>query len=199
MAVNGWKKEIEGYTSIVGNTSPFGTAGHRLRHAADATAMACRHCECTSAAQGNPNDAPVRVDQRQNTSELITLDGWEVTYVQPLDFLLQGAGFSMNYTHIDQKSEGGLPGAASSAITGLSPFTYNVTAFYENYGFSGRLMCSVRDAFIEFLGNNENNIAGRQLCPEAQVPGCVVQLQAAEGNGGLRSASSCRTSSTSSC
>ena len=26
--------------------------------------------------------------------------------MQPLDFLLQGAGFSPNYTHIDQKSEG---------------------------------------------------------------------------------------------
>jgi hypothetical protein len=106
------------------------------------------------------NDALVRVDQRQNTSEVITLDGWEVTYVQPLDFVLQGAGFSVNYTHIDQKSEGGLPGAASSAVTGLSPFTYNVTAFYENFGFSGRLTWSVRDAFIEFLGNNENNIPG---------------------------------------
>ena len=39
----------------------------------------------------------------------------------------------------------------SSAITGLSPFTYNVTAFYENFGFSGRLTWSVRDAFVEFL------------------------------------------------
>jgi hypothetical protein len=109
---------------------------------------------------GNPLDAPVRIDQRQNTSEVITLTGWELTYVQPLDVLLQGAGFSANYTHIDQKSEGGLPGAPSSAITGLSPFTYNVTAFYENFGFSGRVVWSVRDAFVEFLGNNENNIAG---------------------------------------
>jgi hypothetical protein len=66
----------------------------------------------------------------------------------------------MNYTHIKQKSEGGLPGAPSSAIVGLSPYTYNVTAFYEDFGFSGRLVWSVRDTFIEFLGNNENNIPG---------------------------------------
>ena len=90
----------------------------------------------------------------------ITLKGYEVTYVQPLDMLLKGAGFTLNYTHINQKSSGGLPGAPSSAITGLSPYTYNVTAFYENYGFSGRLVYSVRDAFIEFLGNNENGIQG---------------------------------------
>ena len=106
----------------------------------------------------------------------------KLTYVQPLDFLLQGAGFSVNYTHIDQKSEGGLPGAPSSAVTGLSPFTYNVTAFYENFGFSGRLTWSVRDAFIEFLGNNENNIAGDNYAQKRSLPGCVVQLQAADGH-----------------
>jgi hypothetical protein len=100
------------------------------------------------------------VDQRFNTDELITLDGIEVTYVQPLDFLLKGSGVTLNYTHIKQKSENGLPGAASSAITGLSPFTYNVTAFYENFGFSGRVTWSVRDSFVEFLGNNENNLPG---------------------------------------
>jgi TonB-dependent receptor len=120
-------------------------------------------CGCTT---GNPANANVRVDQRQNTSELITLDGWELTYVQPLDFLLQGAGFTVNYTHIEQESEGGLPGAASSAITGLSPFTYNIAAFYENHGFSGRLTYSVRDAFVEFLGNNENNIAGNNYAQD---------------------------------
>jgi hypothetical protein len=80
--------------------------------------------------------------------------------VQPLDKLLQGLGFSLNYTHINQKSEGGLPGAPSSAIAGLSPYTYNVTGFYENHGFSGRLVYSVRDTFIDFVGNNENNIQG---------------------------------------
>jgi TonB-dependent receptor len=161
VAVNAWMKEIEGYTSIVSNTVPFGTLGIDY-----ATLPIATQNGLTSAGQGNPANAPVRVDQRQNTSELITLEGWEVTYVQPLDFLLQGAGFSMNYTHIDQKSEGGLPGAPSSAITGLSPFTYNVTAFYENHGFSGRLIYSVRDAFIEFLGNNENNIPGDNWAQE---------------------------------
>ena len=162
VALNGWQKKIEGYTTIPPNVfSPFGTLGIDYNTLPQATrdglqATANARCSCV----GNPLDAPVRIDQRQNTSELITLTGWELTYVQPLDFLLQGAGFSANYTHIDQESEGGLPGAPSSAITGLSPFTYNVTAFYENFGFSGRVVWSVRDAFVEFLGNNENNIAG---------------------------------------
>ena len=162
VALNGWQKKIEGYTTIPPNVfAPFGTLGIDYNTLPQATrdglqATANARCSCV----GNPLDAPVRIDQRQNTSELITLTGWELTYVQPLDVLLQGAGFSANYTHIDQESEGGLPGAPSSAITGLSPFTYNVTAFYENFGFSGRVVWSVRDAFVEFLGNNENNIAG---------------------------------------
>ena len=169
IAANVWQKKIEGYTTIPPNVfAPFNTLGIDFSTLPIATqnglqSTANARCGCTT---GDPLTAPVRIDQRQNTSELITLDGWELTYVQPLDFLLQGAGFSANYTHIDQKSEGGLPGAASSAITGLSPFTYNVTAFYENFGFSGRLVYSVRDAFIEFLGNNENNIAGDNWAQE---------------------------------
>ena len=161
ISVNAWQKKIEGYSTVIGTPTPFGQLGIDFATLPIATQQGLQNtanaqCGCV----GNPADARVRVDQRQNTDELITLDGWELTYVQPLDFLLQGAGFTANYTHINQKSEGGLPGAPSSAITGLSPFTYNVTAFYENFGFSGRLTWSVRDAFIEFLGNNENNIAG---------------------------------------
>jgi len=162
VSVNAWQKKIDGYSTVVGTPTPFGEIGIDYSTLPIATqsgiqSTANAQCGCTT---GNPNDAMVRVDQRQNTTELITLNGWELTYVQPLDFLLQGAGFTANYTHIDQESKGGLPGAPSSAIVGLSPFTYNLTAFYENHGFSGRLTYSVRDEFIEFLGNNENNIAG---------------------------------------
>ena len=164
IAVNAWRKEIEGYTTVIGTPTPFGQLGIEFSTLPIATQTGIQNtanAQCTPApCIGNPNNALVRVDQRQNTDELITLDGWELTYVQPLDMLLKGSGVTVNYTHIKQKSEGGLPGAPSSAITGLSPFTYNVTAFYEDFGFSGRVTWSVRDSFIEFLGNNENNIAG---------------------------------------
>ena len=157
VALNGWRKKIEGYTQIFSTPTPFGQLGIDFSTLPIATQTGLQNtanaqCGCV----GNPNDALVRVDQRRNTQELITLTGYEVTYVQPLDVLLKGAGFSVNYTHISQKSTA----AVSSAITGLSPYTYNVTAFYEDHGFSGRLSYAVRDTFIEFLGNNENNIAG---------------------------------------
>jgi len=170
IALNVWRKEIEGYTTIVSTPTPFGQLGIDYSTLPIATqsglqSTANAQCGCTT---GNPNNALVRVDQRRNTSELITLDGYEVTYVQPLDFLLQGAGFTANYTHIDQKSEGGLPNAPSSAVTGLSPYTYNVTAFYENFGFSGRLVYSVRDTYVSFLGNNENNIQGDNFAQKSE-------------------------------
>ena len=160
VALNAWKKEIEGYTTVVGTPTPFGQLGLDFATLPIATQTGLQNaanaaCQCTT---GNPNDAIVRVDQRQNTSELITLDGWEFTYVQPLDMVLQGLGFTANYTHIEQKSEGGLPGAKSSAVYGLSPYTYNLTAFYENFGFSGRLIWSVRDTFMEQFPVNENGM-----------------------------------------
>ncbi len=160
VALNAWRKEIEGYTTVVGTPTPFGELGLDFATLPIATQTGLQNaansaCQCTT---GNPNDAMVRVDQRQNTSELITLNGWEFTYVQPLDMLLQGAGFSVNYTHIEQKSEGGLLGAKSSAIYGLSPYTYNVTAFYENFGFSGRIIWSVRDVFMEQFPLYENGM-----------------------------------------
>jgi TonB-dependent receptor len=172
VAVNAWQKTIEGYTTIPPNVrAPFGSLGIDVNTLPQATqdgllATATAQCTGVPGCVPNRNDAMVRIDQRGNTDEIVTLDGWEVTYVQPLDFLLKGAGFTANYTHIKQTSEGGLPGAASSAITGLSPFTYNLTAFYENFGFSGRLTYSVRDAFVEFLGNNENNIFGDNYAQE---------------------------------
>ena len=155
IAASFWAKKLDGFTTIVGTDVPFGELGidiNSLPPAAQAS-LATR-------GNGNPNAALVRVNQRQNTSEVIHLYGWELTYVQPLDFMLQGAGVSFNYTNISQYSTGGLPGAPSSAVTGLSPYTYNITAFYENHGFSGRLAYSVRDDYVAFLGNNDQNIAG---------------------------------------
>jgi len=155
VAASFWAKRLDGFTSTVGVDVPFSTLGidyNSLPPAAQAS--------LTTRGNGNPQNALVRVNQRQNTDEVIHLYGWELTYVQPLDFMLQGSGVSINYTNISQYSTGGLPNAPSSAVTGLSPYTYNVTAFYENHGFSGRVAYSVRDDYLSFLGNNDQNIAG---------------------------------------
>ena len=162
IATNVWAKRLTGYTSIVGTDVPFGTLGIDFNSLAIAaqSSLITRAQAQTGGASSDPNIALVRVNQRQNTSEVINLYGFELTYNQPLDFLLQGSGVAINYTHVSQYSTGGLPGAPSSAVTGLSPYTYNVTAFYEDHGFSGRLSYAVRDTYVSFLGNNDQNIAG---------------------------------------
>lgn len=161
-AANVWVKSLEGFTQIRNTNVAFGTLGidfNSLPIAAQSS-LRTRALAQTDGASDDPNIALVRVDQRQNTEETIKLYGIELTYNQPLDFLLQGAGLTLNYTNISQYSVGGPPGAPSSAVTGLSKYTYNATVFYENHGFMGRLSYAFRDAYINFLGNNENNIPG---------------------------------------
>jgi TonB-dependent receptor len=160
IATNVWAKRLEGYTSIVGTDVEFGTLGIDINSLAAAAISSLETRAFNRTGIADANLALVRVNQRQNTSEVIHLYGFELTYNQPLDFLLQGSGLAINYTHVSQYSTGGLPGAPSSAVTGLSPYTYNVTAFYENHGFSGRLSYAVRDTYVSFLGNNDQNIAG---------------------------------------
>jgi TonB-dependent receptor len=121
IALNAWRKEIEGYTTVIGTPTPFGQLGIDYSTLPIATQTACRTPRMPSAVHyGNRERLPWCASTSVRTPTSITLTV-EVTYVQPLDFLLQGPGFTLNYTHIDQKSEGGLPGAPSSAITGLSP------------------------------------------------------------------------------
>jgi TonB-dependent receptor len=162
VATNVWAKRLEGYTSIVGTDVTFGSLGIDPNTLAQAArdSLEARALAVSNGTSNDVNIAPVRVNQRQNTSEVIHLYGFELTYNQPLDFLLQGSGVAINYTRVTQYSTGGLPGAPSSAVVGLSPYTYNVTAFYENHGFSGRLSYAVRDTYISFLGNNDQNVAG---------------------------------------
>ncbi len=162
VAANVWVKSLEGFTTIRNTNVAFGTLGidfNSLPVAAQSS-LRTRALAQSGGVSNDPNIALVRVDQRQNTDETIKLYGLELTYNQPLDFLLQGSGLTFNYTNISQYSVGGAPGAPSSAVTGLSKYTYNVTAFYENHGFMGRLSYAFRDAYISFLGNNENNIQG---------------------------------------
>jgi tetratricopeptide (TPR) repeat protein len=76
-----------------------------------------------------PNQAHVQVHLGR------TINGIELDYSQPFDFLLEqyglpGFGITSNVTIIDQKSSGALPAIAG----GVSPLTYNATAYYDHNG-----------------------------------------------------------------
>ncbi len=66
-------------------------------------------------ARGGPGAATVNIQQQVNASGALTVNGLEVNWVQPLDFLLErvhlkGFGFSANFTLIDQFGRGAAPG-----------------------------------------------------------------------------------------
>jgi TonB-dependent receptor len=112
--------------------------------------------------RGGPNAATVNVQQQVNASGQLTIRGLEATWVQPLGRLwdpLDGFGFTVNYTHIKQTSEGA--GAPAQAF-GVSPNTYNGTIYWEKYGASIRVSYVWNAAQIN-AGFNQQGIPAAEL------------------------------------
>lgn len=176
LALNLWQKNIDGFTTIYRTTQRFDTLGIVFENLSQITRDGL-----TVLGGGDPNAALVSVSQRQNTPEIITLTGLELTLLQPLDFVLEGLGFTANYTHIDQSSRGA-PAATSgtrenpgSAVTGLSPNTYNLSVYFERAGFSSRVSYNYRDPYVAFLGP-QNNIEGNGVAAESEYLDASVSI-----------------------
>jgi TonB-dependent receptor len=108
--------------------------------------------------RGGPNSATVVLTQQVNASGKLTVTGLEFNWVQPLDFILggiglNGFGFSANATFINQTGKGAAPAVA----TGVSPFTYNITAYYEKGGISARVSTTYNQGSVA-SGSNQNGI-----------------------------------------
>jgi iron complex outermembrane receptor protein len=77
--------------------------------------------------------------------------GLELAWYQPLGM---GFGFETNYTYADAKEDKHCdPGdlaceSATDRLVGASKNTYNITGYYENYGFSARLAYTYRSNFF---------------------------------------------------
>ncbi|MDO6693124.1 TonB-dependent receptor [Aliiglaciecola sp. 3_MG-2023] len=84
------------------------------------------------------------------------LTGIEFNWQQPLDVIIEGLGFSANYTIVDadeiQASEDG----PLLTLDGLSETSYNLVAYYENDTFGARFAYNYRDEFV----NNGTNYFG---------------------------------------
>lgn len=130
-----FSKTLTGFTQTGTNTLPFLSLGipYDTLTPTQQTALDNR---------GGPSVATVTVSQQVNAGGQLEIRGFELNWVQPLDFLLDGLGFTANYTRITQEGSGA---GAPVVATGISPITYNVTAYYENFGFSGRLSYTWND------------------------------------------------------
>jgi TonB-dependent receptor len=100
----------------------------------------------------------VSVNEQFNLPGLKIINGIELGYVQPLDFLtepylgVKGFGFQGNLTIIDQKATG----VVSSIALGVAPFTYNVTGYYDDGSISARLSYNFADTSYASLSNQQS-------------------------------------------
>ena len=114
--------------------------------------------------------ATIQVTQNVNSPGMETIDGLEFGYVQPLDFLLEqhglkGLGVTGNLTIVDQSSSG----SAATHATGVAPYTYNLTGYYDNNGIMAR-MSYVFTARTYASGSNNQGV-------------CLPSTYAASGDG----------------
>jgi TonB-dependent receptor len=164
IAVNAFRKGLSGFTGPSVATQPFSFLSqygitYDTLGPTQQTALNSR---------GGPSVAQVNVTSTVNAAGLLTINGLEVNWVQPLDFLLEdwglpGFGTTANMTIVDQKGSGAAPAIAQ----GVSPFTYNVTGYYDHDGISLRLSYVWNDTQV-VSGTNQNG-----LClPSAAVSTC---------------------------
>jgi TonB-dependent receptor len=162
-----FRKMVSGFTVTATSTHPF----------SDLTAYGITYAILTQTQQtaidahGGPSQAVVVFNQQVNASGLLTVNGLEFSWVQPLNFLLApyglpGFGFSANATIIGQNGSGGTPAVAM----GVPNYTYNLVGYYEQDGLMVRLTYVDYASSIE-TSTNQNSIAAARLYgdPYAQL------------------------------
>jgi TonB-dependent receptor len=117
-----FRKNVDGFTLNQQTTVPFSSLGIAFTDLTTTQQQAIN-------GRGGPDAAVVTITKPINAQNLV-LKGIELTWQQPLDFVLHGLGFSANGTHISQRSDSGL------FAPGVAPYSYNVQGYYESYGVS---------------------------------------------------------------
>jgi TonB-dependent receptor len=156
VGVTGFHKVVNGFTVLGTNTLPFTALGVPFDSLTALQQQAINN-------RGGPNTATVTVTQQVNASGTLTIRGYELNWVQPLSFLLDGLGFTANYTRVSQKSNGS--GAPAVAI-GVSPYTYNFTGYYDHGPASVRVSYTFNADQIS-SGPNQNSVPAASLKTDA--------------------------------
>lgn len=104
--------------------------------------------------------ATILVSEPENVSGILSIDGVEFNWVQPLDFLtdrylgLQGFGWTANVTVLDTSSSGSAPIHPG----GVASLTYNVTGYYENNGYMMRFQYNWVDKSYQTGSTNNQGV-----------------------------------------
>jgi TonB-dependent receptor len=153
--VAAFRKKIEGVTTRRTTTVTFGDLA---QYGVTLDSLGAGQRAAIDGRGGNA--ALVQLNQLVNASGKLTINGLEFNWVQPLTFLVDGLGFTANYTFIDQTGEGAAPAIA----VGVPPETYNATLYYENHGVSARVsVTSALGSQGSGPSSNQSQINGAEL------------------------------------
>ena len=156
--LSAFMKNIQGFTVTTSNEVPFGSLNIPFDSLLSTQQNALND---RAAATGvSVSNLPITVNRPVNLSDL-KIKGLELTWVQPLDFLVKGLGFSANGTYLDQSSSSGL------VATGVSKYSYNLQGFYENGGLSVSLNYVWNDKSIA-VNRPQNGIQNASLRSDAR-------------------------------
>lgn len=158
VGLSAFMKNIQGFTVTTSNEVSFGSLNIPFDSLLSTQQNALND---RAAATGvSVSNLPITVNRPVNLSDL-KIKGLELTWVQPLDFLVKGLGFSANGTYLDQSSSSGL------VATGVSKYSYNLQGFYENGGLSVSLNYVWNDKSIA-VNRPQNGIQNASLRSDAR-------------------------------
>lgn len=142
IGVTGFQKNIQGFTLTQQSQVTFGSLNIPFASLQSTQQNALN--DRAALAGLAVADLPITVNRPINLQSL-KIQGIEATWVQPLDMLVKGLGFSANGTYLKQSSGSGL------VATGVPKWSYNLQGFYENEGLSVSLNYVWND---ESIGQN---------------------------------------------
>lgn len=180
-----FRKYISGFTSSTNVTQPFsylaqfGITWDSLTATQQSNLTTRWGCTSQSTCA---TAASLTVTQQVNGAGIETINGLEVGYVQPLDFVLatygvKGLGISANFTLVDQNSSGN----AATHATGVSPYTYNLTGYYEHNGIMARLSYNYSARVYASGSNTQSVCLPTTVSSTAGCPGGAYLFGAAYG------------------
>ena len=151
VALSLFNKRVAGYTFQGVNVRPFSSLGIPFE-------SLTQQQQTTLTANGGLN-APINVQQQVNADATLDIQGWELIWVQPLDFVFEGSGFMANYTSIDLEAVGQEAAQLAGNLFGIAPTLWNATAYWENEVAAVRLSYNWTEGSAQrALGNNEGGL-----------------------------------------
>lgn len=155
-----FEKQMEGFTVTGSSTKPI---TYLEQYGITYDLLTTTQQSAITNRGGWNDNTMITVSQQVNAQGLMTIKGLELTWVQPLDFLLEpyglkGFGYSANITFLDQKSTGAAPAVA----TDIPPYAYNVTGYYESDGFMVRLSYAFTAGSAQ-SSNNQNSVTAARI------------------------------------